>query len=101
MPAYTAWVLVFLVVPITALWAVFHRRLTPYVRLCFVGALLGTPIAGIWDHIGYTHHIWYFPTGSILGPTFWDLPLEEWGFLFLMNILLTSITILLATRKSP
>jgi lycopene cyclase domain-containing protein len=100
MPAYTLWILIFLVLPILVLFSVHFALLKHYFRIYLVALFGAFSVSVIWDALSFGKRIWYFPPSSTLGIHFFSIPFEEYVFLILMTILFTSLTIIFSSSRA-
>lgn len=99
MPAYTLWIILFLIIPVLGIGIARFTLLKAYWRI-YLATLGGAFLVSVcWDAISYGKRIWYFPETSTLDIAFVGIPLEEYVFLILMSVLFTSITILFSIHN--
>jgi lycopene cyclase domain-containing protein len=97
--SYAAFLGVFLLLPIVALFAALRRGLR---RFHFVSAGLVCLLAFVyttpWDNYAAYRHLWTFAPNFVLGRPYWVgyLPLEEYLFYFGQAILVCLTTVALA-----
>ena len=64
-----------------------------------VGIVL-TPIGAVWDYIAiHILKIWSFNPDTIVGLSFFGLPLEEWLFIPLVSMSVATVALYIARRQ--
>ena len=95
MAAYLNWLIIFVIVPLLALWIIDFKILIKY-KLAVLFAVVGSVLwVGSWDIKAVKQGIWYFNDASLVGIWYKGLPLEEWLFMVFVAALFATITILL------
>ena len=93
-----AWLLlVFGVVPLGIMWLLAPRILKRYRGTLVIIVVLIFMISVPWEMIAI-NRIWYYSPGILLGPTLFNLPLEELIFYAIDGLLVGTIAILLGER---
>ena len=90
--SYAIWLLVFLICPNIALWALFGKTLKRYIHVILVVTVL-TLFGLVWDFWGVHYGIWSFPAGHNLGIYIAGLPIEEYSAFVLFALFVSSLTI--------
>ena len=103
MPAHTAylmWLFIFLAAPTAVMWALKFHLLKHYIRpmlLVFIAVLV---FAIPWDLWAVSIGVWGFPAKGISGIWILGLPLEEYLFMVLTTLQISSLTLILKYRRS-
>ncbi len=98
MYSYPVWLLLFVLVPLTALLLLNCQRLKKYGNLfdlTIIGALI---FSYPWDLIAVRERIWYFEKPHFFDNWLFGLPVEEYVFITGFALLFAVITILLYER---
>ncbi len=93
--SYLVWLFIFNVIPL-AILCFFNFDYFKKKKRIFLIAVIGAVIFSFpWDFIAIYEKIWYFEKPFVLGVYIMGLPIEEWLFIILNTLLISSITLLL------
>lgn len=79
-------------IPLIIIWSVFFRLLLKYKRIFLYTSIGSFIFGGMWDYVAFRCGVWNWT--NIVGIWFLGLPLEEWFFIFTMNLFITSIALI-------
>src|SRR3989344_9626467 len=95
---YLLWLIIFVVIPLILLWSLNFSYLIKY-RVVFLLAIIGSLLFAIpWDIIAVNENIWYFTEPEIIGIWIFNLPIEEYLFIFLLTFFVSTIALLLCKK---
>lgn len=96
---YITWLIIFMVLPVAALWAAYFELLWSYRRtiglIAAIALLIGIP----WDVLAARLHIWGWASGCCTLPRAQGVPLEEALFMLGVSLYASSLTIILRSNK--
>ena len=70
-----------------------HFNLLMKSKRIFIRVLIGCLIfGGLWDHIAIKDGVWFFT--NIVGLWFLGLPVEEWVFIMMIGLSVSSLTLI-------
>ena len=95
---YPLWLLIFVILPTIVMWIWKFDHLKKY-WIVFVLAPIGSLIFSIpWDIISVRENIWYFKEPYIWGLWIMNLPIEEWLFIILVTLMISTLAVLVWKR---
>lgn len=95
---YLFWLLLFLALPVAAIWLIWPRQVWGQ-RRALAWTTLGALVGGwLWDGIAIQVSVWYYDPANIAGVWLGGMPLEEWLWIVGVTLLFGSITVVLMER---
>lgn len=95
MYGYILWLAIFIVAPTITMWVLFPFIIKKYRKVLLLCALWALVFSIPWDLWAVYTKIWYFPPENILGIWLCGLPLEEYLFIVLVTVLVSTFTLVL------
>ena len=92
---YLYWLALFVVLPLLALWIWEWSYLIRYKLTLLYCVLLALIFSIPWDIWAVETQIWLFPADTNIGVWIAGLPLEQYLFMVLVTLLLSTITLIL------
>jgi lycopene cyclase domain-containing protein len=99
---YAVFLLLFLVLPLSALVIFLRRRLLDrrYLVLTGILTLVALVYMAPWDHLAAVWGLWTWARGQTWGLRWWAIPPEEYLFCVLETLLAITLTYALLTRDA-
>ena len=95
---YLRWIAVFLCLPLAILWATHFRLLWSQRQAIRASAFWALLVSVPWDWWAIRMRVWTFPADTHLGFWIGGLPLEEYVFIVVATIFVSSLTLALGAR---
>ena len=88
--------LIFAGIPLLLLWVFYYKILLKHKKILITTVAGSLVFGGIWDNIATLDDVWMFH--NIVNIWIIGLPLEEWFFIILVTLFVTSLSLVLINR---
>ena len=95
---YTHFILMFFcaIIPFIILWLSSFKLLLKFKKILIFVVIGSLIFGGTWDFFGVKYNVWSFH--NIIGLWFFGLPIEEWCFIIIISLSVSSLTLILIKR---